>query len=470
MWQRLLPVTIALWLTIPVFADGEPEFEGPDVWLKKPGTVETAIAYLKSGPGYSGNLPFESAEVVHELSGLHYYTTYKYRVQDAPGWKVLLEKKEARLGHRLCAAFFIAGEEKSARDFIEANVTSTDLKRRNNAAVVLANLAGHSKEEIRKWSIDLMLKLLEGGKLETEGGPSPDPVDQFCGRLGVHKEKRAVPILISLVKRRVRTEDAAKALGHLGDASAGPAVLEVIESHDQLLNEQSVIGALGRLKYRPAVPVLLRRLHREAVARARGPQDGRNDVFGRSEFHSESALEALLQIGDPAAVPGLETLLKKRLSPEVQRVAKRILVQMKDKDPVPGLLVLLENEPYNYEQMSLIDALSNYRDERVVKKLSAVARESPNALVRRNAILGLRAVATRASLLELAALIDYKFPEKLEDLEGKGLPGSPEALQGFAVLGLEQVTHQKFGKDRAAWERWLRASLQSEWSPIRVSR
>lgn len=467
MWQRLLPTGILLLTVSTLFAADQ---KVVDRWMAKPGNVQTAIEYIRHAPGQSsvgqwGMGHRSLAPVVKKLNGLSAHTRYKYKPEDDVAWRRVLGAERQTPVTRLCAAYFLFENDQAARDYIKQMTQSGDVKVRANAATVLLRGARSSqKPDVKTWATDLMLELIASGKLDKGVELQFDnPLESMIYQFRQSKDKRAAPVMIGLIERRVYVTDAVQALEEIGDPKSGEVFLELFQTGEMQSNSHILVSAIGKLKYRPAVPVILKKLAEDADLRARNP--GKKD-YEISEtlldwYAAGRALEALQEIGDPAASDGIESLLKKELPIEIRRVARRVLVQMKEEDQVAGLLQLLEHEPNEHEQSDLIEALSRHKDERVVKQVAAAARTSKYALVRRDAIDGLRHVGTRSALLELAALIDEKFPDKLEGSVNKGLAGTPAYFQERVVNSLQSTTKQNFKSDRTAWEKWIRANVKA---------
>ena len=83
--------------------------------------------------------------------------------------------------------------------------------------------------------------------------------------------------------------------------------------------------------------------------------------------------------------------------------------------------------------------------------------------MRREAILGLRDVRDRQSLLALAALFDLSFPKDLTARWGwKGLPDFQKYFPDTVEMCLKQSTKQDFGENRTAWEEWIKQNVKQE--------
>jgi len=358
-----------------------------------------------------------------------YLFKYKYQPSDAKEWKSLLKDKKAGLYARLCAAFFLLDDnDKDARAFVEEQLRSTNLRHRFNAAKVVEMFANGSTGDAEEWSGKLLIRLLEDRSLEGElpvilpNGDFPEgdledirlpPIRDICDRLGYMKEKRAVPVLMSFVKRRFNAADAAFALGHIGDQQAGPILIELLNSREQLSNEHLVIIAIGELKYQPGAAVLATRL--------RVPPDTYLDSTG-------AILNALLDIGDRSVIGDIEKYLESDKS----------------------------------QKGHILSDLGRYKNPTVVAKLTQVAANSESAFLRRGAILGLESVGNRQALLALAGLLDTEFPPNLKAERGWKIPPKDwqEYFRERLAKCLNQATKQEFGADSRMWQQWIEMNVK----------
>jgi HEAT repeat protein len=147
--------------------------------------------------------------------------------------------------------------------------------------------------------------------------------------------RAAVPFLVALLKEspRVRAE-AAAALGEAGDPTAVPALLAAIDAGagkelpaDVKDANRRIAGALGALRTRMAVPALLELLR------------------SRDGFTQIAAVDALGEIGDPAAVDALLSLATgEEVEPFVSRKALMALGKIGEPRAAPGVLRMLFQE------------------------------------------------------------------------------------------------------------------------------
>src|SRR5262249_3139656 len=136
--------------------------------------------------------------------------------------------------------------------------------------------------------------------------------------------------------------------------------------------------------------------------------------------------------------------------------------QLTEADPVPGLLDLLDKETYEPERSDIIEALAKHKDQRVVKRLEGIAAESDSAFMRREAVLGLRQIGDKQSLLALASLLDLTLSKDLKAEWGwKGKPDFRTYFPDTISMCLRQCTKQDFGTNRTQWEKWIEKNIES---------
>ena len=403
--------------------------------------------------------PFE-LQVYYRLTQLLRETNYKYEEEHAVPWKACMLDANQNIYARLCSAYFLLDKHEEARKFIKEQLSSTNLRHRYNAAKIVDLYVG--RDSTKTWGIDLLIELLADGSLDGSGVDGsydrdyPDgdrhdtstPLDDICSGMGFMKEKKAVPALISVLERKPKTNGAVSALGDIGDKRAIPILMKILK--DKSGFDYSEITALGNLKCKEAVPLLIARLDKYETELSNSGSDATAII-----------LEALLEIGDSRAIPSIEEFVKKDFPERDKAIARRVLAQLKSPDTVKTLLELLEKETYEPEQSDIIDALVKFKDQRVVKKLATLARSSDSAFIRREAILGLRKIGDRESLLILASLLDNPIPKDLKAEWGwKGLPDFQKYFPETIEMCLKQRTKQDFGQDRAKWEDWLSKNIK----------
>ena len=256
-------------------------------------------------------------------------------------------------------------------------------------------------------------------------------------------------------------------MADVADTRAGPMLLTLVTNGQASingLNGHLIPMAFGKLKYRPAAPVLAKWLNSPVPAVTGAPH----------AFTVEMTLNALAEIADPSVTNAVQQYLDSDISPSLQTAVRRVLLQLTAADPVRGLLALLDRETYEPERSDIIEALAKHKDERVVKRLAGIAARSDSAFMRREAIFGLRQIGDRQSLLALASLLDLTFSKDLKAEWGwKGKPDFRTYFPNTIVMCLRQCTKQDFGTNRAQWDKWITENIEPDGpangsQPIRV--
>jgi HEAT repeat protein len=449
------------WLTIDRSAAEENQ---------KPITVQQAMKlatepYAQIGFSFDSRPLYQRLQVLERLYSIEQSSRYVFQDQDEKEWQKLLQDDKASIYARLCAASFLLSKDETARDFVKAKLTSKNVRHRYNAAFVLMSSLHDEKNRI--WNVPLLIELVQSGALDGSGaidtpkGEFPEndqddikhsPLEDICWRLGHLKEKKAVPALISVLERFPQSHGATYALGEIGDPRGIPILLEQLRKKPTW-NDCEII-ALGKMKAKEAVPELTARLAKIRAA------------DGDDQYEAVNILEALLAIADEKTIPLIEECTGKGHSPRVQKTARRVLVQLKATDKVAGLIELLQAESDEYEGASLVNALATQRDPRVTEALAKVARTTDSSLLCHRAICGLGDMGDSASLLELVKLLDHRFPEKMETAFGtRGVTDFTHFFHKNTERCLEQATGQKLGRNRAAWETWIKENRPKTPSP-----
>jgi hypothetical protein len=179
-------------------------------------------------------------------------------------------------------------------------------------------------------------------------------------------------------------------------------------------------------------------------------------------LETNALLEALQEIADKSAIPVIEDICAGDYPAESKRAARRALVLVRESDPVPGLLKLLTAERAEIERSRLILALTKYKSARVVAELARIAAGSDSAFLRREAIDGLARMGGRNALLELAALLEVKFPTHLRAKYGWKEP--PEDYSTYfpelVLRALKEATHQDLGVKSRPWADWINQNVK----------
>ncbi len=436
-----------------------------------------AIRFVKlRGLHSSGSGRGDEVQVYNRIVGVEQTVGYVFSPEDRPQWLSLLQETNSSVYARLCAAYFLLNEERSAREFVESQLVSANPRHRFNAAKIIRIADFRATGETRDWMVTTILHLLEGTSLHNReywessrssfaGGdlkqfPEGDhydlqesPRSDLFRSLGSLKDTKAVPALIAMIQRGVDVDDAARALGHIGSPEAGPVLLELLKSRKPDNTGGSEVIALAQLKFRPVAPFLAARLN------------------ATNRYGSERLLEALLNISDRSVAGDVATFLGKVEEKEIRFVAQRVLIQLNEADPVPKLLNLyqtLEESPdptgrdaERYKAQVIRD-LGRYTNSLGIATLANIANTSDSAFLRRDAIWALETSGCREAISNLVALLDHQFPEKLTANWGwKGLPTSwQEEFQRQLTNTLSRATKQDFGTNSAAWRAWLQSEFK----------
>jgi HEAT repeat protein len=424
-------------------------------------TFEQAAAYVSSAHSAFGNMSPSDLQVSYRLLGLRWEMGYRLKPTDLANWKLLLEKPEGDYYGRLCAASFLIDTDAEAQTFLEEQLNAANLRHRYNAAKVLMIASGdNSSAEVKEWELNLMIDHLADGSLdqvpiEQPVGDYPDgdaydidasPVDEFCYRLGTLKIKEAVPAILLYLQRPPKKNPLIlDSLGDIGDPQAIPYLLKDLKDSDD------AAYALGKLKSTEALPLLIAKLSRRddpSIHYFQGPDD--------------IILRALRDIGDRRVVGSIRAYLQaENRAPENISTAQRVLIELSSPDPVKDLIAQLDQEPSELARGDILSDLADiYRDPRIIATLGAVSESSSSAFLRQRAIGGLGRIGTKASLLELAAMLNRTFPNELATEWGvKGSPTDFTAYFHEFVAGeLRDATHQNFGENAAKWQQWIETS------------
>jgi HEAT repeat protein len=380
---------------------------------------------------------------------------FRSQASDRPAFKALLTNTNASPYSRICAAYFLADSDPDARSLLTNYVASKNLRHRFNAALAVEWFAFDNQGEPRNWATSEMIKMLEERSLEIQYGthtPSSgyepngyDINDDICtplGKviytLGVVKERRAIPVLTNLIEGTGGDfYGAAYALGRIGDPSVAPLLLRMYGRDDSYSFGQ----ALAMLQYRPAVPALLARLN-----------------IARNSYEAADILDQLAEISDPSSLPEVEKYVQSipEKDEKLRKAGRRVLVQLREKDPVPLLSKMCDDETNEYERICLIRALGHYRDHRTIDKLFALAVNSDNTIYRRNALMALGGMEDKQALLALVSIVETNAPPPLEFDKNAILEGRPpDFSRKHAMSELRAATHLDFGSDTEKWRRWV---------------
>jgi hypothetical protein len=109
---------------------------------------------------------------------------------------------------------------------------------------------------------------------------------------------------------------------------------------------------------------------------------------------------------------------------------------------------MLGEEDNEYRKCDIIRDLATTRSKRAYQLLLDLIRTSPSTVVRKVALDGLGSLGSDESLRTLVEFSREPFPEWKEFRNI-----TPQMVITWA---LQEATKQDFGRDFAAWEKWLR--------------
>lgn len=266
----------------------------------------------------------------------------------------------------------------------------------------------------------------------------------LTGALGDLKCVRAIPFLIQQVKER-QSERAMSALGQIG--AGNDCLLEVLAAAEGEMSLRqgtvpgtfsSAVWALGQLKEKRAVPILVRRMCNSSV------------------------IEALEKIGDAAAIPALEKVVADGKGMQVKgsdaeadegcvRAAKIALATLKEGDAFPRYWALMEDQTLGKTgQWEVISRIRVQGDKRSIPRLMELIRKDPAGPLVIWAIIALGDFKNdKTAAAGLIACFDLP-------IEGDKR-GKPDFSPAFHIgWSLKNVTGKSFGDDKEAWVKWWR--------------
>ena len=256
--------------------------------------------------------------------------------------------------------------------------------------------------------------------------------ERVCYALGRAKSRKAVTPLLRWLDSEWGRDSAIEALGDIGDESVAPTLMKRLEAGDT--SAARLITALGKLKYRPLISLLI----------ARMDTDLKNDV--PKQDGGENSLNALLNLQAKEAIPVVRAWA---VHPKIysQAQARRVLAHLENDDPIPALFLLLKDEKDEYRQCAVIEDLAATRSTRVLQPLLDAAKTSPHTSVRAAAMRGLGTIGSDESLHALTELSHTEF-SGWQRVRGV-------TPQEIIAQVLEAATKQKLRLDFSAWETWL---------------
>lgn len=400
-----------------------------------------------------GNMsPFE-VQVTYRLEAARHSDGMNPRY--IPKWQTLLKDKDANVYGRICAARFLldTGEHGSAEQFLQSQLDSSDIRRVYNTGAALVHYVQCGGKSC--WAVGKMIALLDDSRLirrvngdDNLGGkwddfpegdfedPTYSPLDGICACLGALKAGDALPGLIHLLPQEFHSSSAIDALGDIGDPSAIPALIDVLKSDKA--HADRAIWALAKFKYAPAVPLIVDRLRQTR----------------HQDYEAAQIIDALGDIGDSRAIPAIREAAAGS-GHDVASAARRNLVRLENKDPLPALLELLATEQDRMARIDIARDIGKLHDDRAIKQLSELVRHSSDACLRWNAINALGGIGSKASLSCLVDLFSADYTG-LDHSTGWKMPIEKRDFWEGSISGaLEDATGQAYGTDANAWRKYL---------------
>jgi putative membrane-bound dehydrogenase-like protein len=242
---------------------------------------------------------------------------------------------------------------------------------------------------------DALVKLRE----QFTSDPDPGVRREIALALGAMSDKAALPILIAALrdlKAPEEVRDAALAsVETIGSNDAVQALNELLVEPGLKADRQArVIAALGRFKAKSAISAIVRTL-------------GSPDAKVRT-----SAVEAIGLIGETSAASKIRPLLKDTV-PEVRKAAIVAIGLLKDRESIPALIAVADDESTRYEATIALASLPEIRSLHVY--LRGLGDKSPE--VRKATATAMLAIREQAlPILEQLAKRKELAPSSLPEL------------------------------------------------------
>lgn len=271
------------------------------------------------------------------------------------------------------------------------------------------------------------------------------------------RDEEAVPALVKVLEEAYRAEILEEhahviwSLGYIGDERAIPILVKLLREIDEseVTMEYgrlqpslgALVSALGQLKARESVPSLLRFVQYPEV------------------------IEALANIGDPAALPVLERIAADEgrltrngqpLSPQLEAdryfAARMALCTWDDDRGAARLLATLaDNEVGEDRRLELVRGLARSNHPKTIPVLIDIIRSARGHNCIQTAITALGELKHKAAVAGLIDCFDVDFKE---ENFGKGGHVTPATYRNNIARTLQQLTNQSFGYDKQQWLQW----------------
>ena len=267
--------------------------------------------------------------------------------------------------------------------------------------------------------------------------------------LGDAKCRKAVPVLIDLVKHSDHRRNAAFALGEIGDPAAIPALADLVKKAQPDLkigsgmlpdDYRNALRSLVALKAPGIADLLLKQVgHQEIVAMLEDLADPR----------AIPILKQIVATGKPYKIEGADPE-SDRWTVDAARVA---LATLEPGDPIPRYCALVQDQSLN--EFTRREAVWRLRDPkhidpRAIPVLLKAVREDPSGTVVDNAIGTLGDYKYKAAVDGLIDCLSADFGGK----DNWKYAYKPDMFRDHIAAALANITGEDFGPNAAAWKSW----------------
>jgi hypothetical protein len=325
------------------------------------------------------------------------------------------------LERRLCLAGFLLDlNNEQARQLVEQCLNGRHgAKAKQDAAFALVS-------EDLNWRQLQILRLL---KLGARAEDYDAAWDALCRRAGELKLADAVDSLIAILRRRPTDDEAALALGEIGNRRAIPVLLNTVESNGRV--QEFHMYALRDLGA-PSLPDILMR-------------------------HLDD-YKCVEMLGDLNAKEAIEPLKKSLLSSHDEYLKSKIRLTLARlsatdrKDLAERLMQTAETANTAEERWSAIQHVSATGQRSVVARLLKIATTNTDASVVHSAIESLGELGGDQAIAGLISLFDHDFSRAPQFSK---LPHDKNSTNYdvFIALALKAATGDDLGNDVQAWKR-----------------
>ena len=420
-----------------------------------PWTAAQVVETIKHPPRPSdGSMVFNTSTKEEDVTdSLHVVRDYEPTDGDRPLLLAAMRDKSSTISFRLCVArWLLKLGDPEARAFVATTLDGNDRWYARGAVVVLLDSA--ADKSTGDWSIDQMLRVIQdvtplppseatSGNTWTRAGSLLDGIGDICDKLAQLHVRRAVPVLIHVIRTQGPWPGACYALGELGDPAAIPVLVENLEYQARDVDgpdperrvtrlNGTVARVLDELHYGGLEPVLLRHLD------------------------DDDAIRDLNRMHDPGIVPALEAWLRTHDDSRI-RLCIAINGARDNHDEALRLCILLDASPDWRTQYQILDRLARTKDPIGVASARRVALTAPPT-IEGNLAVGsamdvLKAVHNDEAIDALIAIFERDYSKfKI----GKFTSDANAEMHHRVGQTLEEITGQHFGADAARWHAWYK--------------